>query len=612
MMSQEYGQRDSGLSTCQTIGALSPSARCAEDREWELQSGEEAQDVTGLRFKPTAPVAHDDDRPAEPLLLDTLVTILTDGLNALAHPPAIDGADPRAREIRRALERLGSDLRGLLGELETVVQRSAIGVARTSVRLQHVARQIDMARQGAEHITAALREVNAGVEEIAQSAESAATAAQQVDARAADGLRASVAAEETAAALRAQMQDVANRLETLLTQISAIMRVSDVIASIAKQTNLLALNAAIEAARAGEHGRGFAVVAEEVRKLAEHTAAQTREIRSLTDTLAAQLTPARHALARSVDLVGASVEAIDRLSQVLRETSTLATQAAHAIDAIAAAVQQQAGALQTATGSLEQTTESISGLERETQHIAEETFALAQLAQQAYEGFARVDLDTPFHRALSACRELADRCRAVFERAIAERRLRLEDVLDLRYTEIKGPAIRSLARLFDVSRVPPEGFQPPKYSTAYDAVVDLALQAEMDEILRRDSRFVFALVIDLNTYAPIHNRVFCKDWTGIPERDLAGNRVKRFFSDQPVLVKAARIGLGEAAEHLPPRATRQQFVQAGCDLREPPGGDQRFIAQTYARDTGEVMSLVAVPLYVHGQRWGAAAIGWRV
>ncbi|MDP9652954.1 UNVERIFIED_ORG: methyl-accepting chemotaxis protein [Pseudomonas putida] len=134
-------------------------------------------------------------------------------------------------------------------------------------------------------VAAAINELGAAAQEIAQNAALASQHSSDARSLAEDGQQ---VVDKTIAAMQqlsVKISDSCGNIETLNSNTVNIGQILEVITSISQQTNLLALNAAIEAARAGEAGRGFAVVADEVRNLAHRTQDSAQQVQTMIEEL---------------------------------------------------------------------------------------------------------------------------------------------------------------------------------------------------------------------------------------------------------------------------------------------------------------------------------------
>ncbi|MFC7531059.1 methyl-accepting chemotaxis protein [Actinoplanes sp. GCM10030250] len=176
--------------------------------------------------------------------------------------------------------RLSRDLRREVGAAVGHIQSSSAQLEAAA------AQQVNGGRDQASamsEITTTISELLITSRQIADSAQRVSQIAEETESAARNGDSTIDQTRASMTAIRSQVDQIVQHMLALGEKSQQIGLVVDLVSELAEQTNILAINATIEASGAGEWGRRFAVVAEEIRKLADRTAASAKEIRALID-----------------------------------------------------------------------------------------------------------------------------------------------------------------------------------------------------------------------------------------------------------------------------------------------------------------------------------------
>lgn len=294
-------------------------------------------------------------------------------------------------EIAGTFTAMSESLRDVVVHVQGAADEVADGSQSVARSTTTAVQNNEAAVAGIEAISSTIHEMNANIQNVAQSAQSQSSATTEtlasiksmlhsvqkvakaseqlvhISGDASSSVKGGQKAMETAASGMGEIREVsrvsAQFIKDLGKMADDIGNIIGVIEGIADQTNLLALNAAIEAARAGEHGLGFAVVADEVRKLAEGSATSTKEISELIRNIQTKVSEAVRNMDRSSGIVEDGMTRTEELSaNLVKIDGAVSNVARSSLDIKSAMSEQSAGAeqIENATSRLSELTHEIS------------------------------------------------------------------------------------------------------------------------------------------------------------------------------------------------------------------------------------------------------------
>ena len=281
-----------------------------------------------------------------------LLNEMADGNFAIAteHEEIYTG---KFNDLLVGLRNMNCKINESLRQVEETAEQVSLGSGNMAEAAQSLAEGATEQAGAVEELQATIADITANVEHTAENLQKS-----HADAR---------KYADDADHSREQMHAMVEAMQRISESSMKIENIISELEDIASQTNLLSLNASIEAARAGEAGKGFAVVADQIRKLAEQSAASAVSTRELIEG--------------SIHDVEEGNKAVALVSETLDEVIKGINDIADTSKSLSENSQSQATAMEQAEQGVNQISEVVqsnSAMAQETSATSEELSAQAE------------------------------------------------------------------------------------------------------------------------------------------------------------------------------------------------------------------------------------------